>query len=100
MLVPGMYTTVMLYGESRPTTFPSQNQHIHEPSYNPDNARVLRPLWAHKKEWTILAMLGTKVFIVFSLFSLLSSENKPRTPSKLSTIFMIRWFQSTVLKKV
>ena len=44
MLVPGMYTTGMLYGESRPTTFPSQNQHIHEPSYN---AWVLRPLWAH-----------------------------------------------------
>ena len=36
MLVPGMYTTVMLYGESRPITFPSQNQH--EPSYNPDKA--------------------------------------------------------------
>ena len=49
MLVPGMYTTFMLYGESRPTTFPSQNQHIHEPSYNPDNAWVLRPLWAHNK---------------------------------------------------
>ena len=50
MLVPGMYTTVMLHGESRPTTFPSQNQHIHEPSYNPDNAWVLRPLWAHNKK--------------------------------------------------
>ena len=31
MLVPGVYTTVMPYGESRPITFPSQNQHIHEP---------------------------------------------------------------------
>ena len=38
MLVPGMYTTVMLYGESRPITFPSQNQSINEPSYNPDKA--------------------------------------------------------------
>ena len=38
MLVPDMYTTVMLYGESRPITFPSQNQHIHEPSYNADKA--------------------------------------------------------------
>ena len=46
---------------------------------------------------TFLAMVGIMVFIVFSLFSVLS---KPRTASKLSTIFMIRWFQSTVFKKV
>ena len=38
MRVPGMYTSVMPYGENRPITFPSQDQHLHEPSYNPDKA--------------------------------------------------------------
>ena len=37
---------------------------------------------------------------VFSLFSLLSSQNKPQTGSKLSTFGHFRWFQLTVLNKV
>ena len=36
---------------------------------------------------------------VFSLFSLLNSQNKPRTGSKLSTFCKFRWSQSTVLHK-
>ena len=84
MLVPGMYTTVMLYGESRPTTFPSQNQHIHEPSYNPDNAWVLRPLWAHNKWldsnfWSyspqlpanLIGLTGTLIWGILELYNIL-----------------------------
>ena len=37
--------------------------------------------------------------MVFSLFSLLSSENKPRTGGKLSTFCNFHWSQSKSLKK-
>ena len=39
------------------------------------------------------------IHIVFNLFSLLSSQNKPRTASKLSTFCLFRWSQSIVFKK-
>ena len=40
------------------------------------------------------------IHIVFSLFSLLISKNKPQTDKKLSTYCQFRWSQSIVFKKV
>ena len=58
MLVPGMYTAVMLGGENRPITFPSQNQHIHEPPYNLEKVTT-RPS-SNKKLFPVHQLGGLK----------------------------------------